>query len=105
MDNQNPHIETIRRAALPVVLFADDLALATQLTSAEADHAARAGRFGPHFLVKGAVAVLRSDFLISLRAHGATADLARKEVSPPTGPVGLDGATRRTGRGQEVNHG
>jgi hypothetical protein len=71
MDRTNPHIDTIRRAALPEVMFAPDaqLALGLPLETAEAEIAA--DKLGPHFLVQGRLAVLRQDFLVALRSRSS----------------------------------
>ena len=69
-----------RRAALPEILLAPDLALATGLSQADAVATARAGGFGPHFFIKGEVAVLRQDLLDALRRRAKSADPVIKEV-------------------------
>lgn len=77
-----PGDAVVRRAALPEVLFAPDLAIVLCLSEPDADAGARAGRFGPEIYVGGRVAVLRQDFLefLSLRASRRT--VAEKEVLP-----------------------
>jgi hypothetical protein len=78
----NPHDQAVRRAALPELLFAPDLALATDLAEDEADRAARAGRFGPQLFIKGRVAILRKDFLQFLTLRAAARGPSEKELLP-----------------------
>ncbi len=79
----NEHTQSsIRRAALPEVMFASDLALALDLTFDVAQKRARLGHFGPHFFVDGRVAVLRQDFLEFLTLRAAGVDAGDKEVMP-----------------------
>ena len=78
----NPHEQAVRRAALPELLFAPDLALATNLPEEEADRGARAGRFGPQLYIKGKVAVLRKDFLETMTLRASRRDESQKEVLP-----------------------
>ena len=75
----NNHQNTVRRAALPEVLFASDLGLALDIPEEDAEAAAREGRLGSHFLVEGRAAVLRTDFLAWL-ARRASSAKAGKEV-------------------------
>jgi hypothetical protein len=82
MDANPRYADAVRRAALPEILFAPDLAIATGLPEPEADVAARTGRFGPQLFIKGRVAVLRQDFLAYLTQHAKARDAARKEVLP-----------------------
>lgn len=82
MKPNNPHAETIRRAALPELLFKPDLALATQLPEETAEAYAVEGRFGPCLYIGGRVAVLRDHFLESLRARAVGSDLSLKELAP-----------------------
>ena len=63
MKNSIPHDNTVRRAALPEVLLASDIALALRIPPSEAEALAREGRFGPFFTINGAPAVLRETFL------------------------------------------
>jgi hypothetical protein len=85
----NPHDQAVRRAALPELLFAPDLALATDLPEDEADRAARGGRFGPQLYIKGKVAVLRKDFIATMTLRASRRDASDKEVLPDR-----DGAAR-----------
>jgi hypothetical protein len=82
METNPRYADAVRRAALPEILFAPDLAIATGLPEDETDAAARAGRFGPQLFIKGRVAVLRQDFLGYLTLHAKARDAARKEVLP-----------------------
>jgi len=78
----NPNELAVRRAALPELLFAPDLAVVTDLPEDEADRAARAGRFGPQLYIKGKVAVLKKDFLQTMTLRASRRDPAQKEVLP-----------------------
>jgi hypothetical protein len=80
MKDQAPHSDSVRRAALPEILFARDIALAVDLDPAQADKSARAGRFGPFFFIGGRVAVLREDLLEFLTLRAAASKPAQKEV-------------------------
>lgn len=80
MATENNHDVAVRRAALPEVMFASDLALALGLPEPAADAAARHGRFGPQFFVQGRVAVLRQDFLEFLTLRAAAGTPREKEV-------------------------
>lgn len=80
MSPRKSHDDTVRRAALPEVLLASDLALATGLTEEEAQRAALAGRLGPFFLVRGGVAMLREDFLAALAKRARSAGGAEKDI-------------------------
>jgi hypothetical protein len=55
--------DTIRRAALPAILFAGDIALALHLSEVEARREMEAGRFGLYFKVGRRPAILRDEFL------------------------------------------
>jgi hypothetical protein len=68
----NKHLNTVRRAALPEVLFTPDIAFALDIPEYKAAAAVREGSFGPHFLVDAQPAVLRKDFIdaLSRRSHG-----------------------------------
>jgi len=72
--HQQAHEATIRRAALPEVMFVADIALAMDLPVFQVETAAREGRFGRPFFVRGRVAVLREVFLASLveRTRGSS---------------------------------
>jgi len=76
----NPHDRTVRRAALPEVLFGDDVAIILDIPAAEATRTLAAGRFGPSFLVGGRPAVLREAFLAHLAGEARTP--ASREVLP-----------------------
>lgn len=64
----NRYSRVVKRAALPEVLFASDIALALDLSEAAVVPALKSGRFGPHVLVSGRPAVLRQEFLQTLAA-------------------------------------
>jgi hypothetical protein len=74
------HEVAVRRAALPEVMFAPDMALVLGIPDADADKAARQGRLGPQFFVAGRVAVLRQDFLEFLTLRAASQIPGAKEV-------------------------
>jgi hypothetical protein len=82
MEPKPRYDEAVRRAALPELLFAHDLALATELPEEVADRAARAGRFGPQLFIKGRVAILRKDFLEYLTLRAASRGATEKELLP-----------------------
>jgi len=83
MTDQQPLLDSgVRRAALPEVMFASDIALALGLAQTLADQAARQGLFGPEFYVGGRVAVLREDFLEFLTLRASRRDLESKELLP-----------------------
>ena len=65
----DPHSETVRRAALPEVLFIPDLALALQSSESTARREVRRGACGPYIVVGRRLAVLRESFLKSLAAR------------------------------------
>ncbi len=70
--NTSPYDSTVRRAALPEVLHAPDIALVLGIPEAEAERCAAKGRFGPSFLVGGHPAVLRDSFLRHLAQEART---------------------------------
>jgi hypothetical protein len=82
MENTNPHIETVRRAALPEVMFCPDIAVAVQLPVERIEDQAPSGYFGPCFYVDGRLAVLRDDFLETMTLRASRSDRAQKEVLP-----------------------
>ncbi|MCP3916170.1 MAG: hypothetical protein GY711_11490 [bacterium] len=71
-NNNNPHEKTVRRAALPEVMHAADVALALGVSPAASETLLQAGRLGPHFEVGGHPAVLRKDFLEALERRAAS---------------------------------
>ena len=68
----NPYESTVRRAALPEVLFAPDIALALGIPEADAERCVAEGRLGPSFLIGGRPAVLRDSFLKHLAQEART---------------------------------
>lgn len=72
---------TVRRAALPEVLFSSDIGLALGIPEEAAETGTRQGRFGPHFLVGGRAAVLRRDFLEALARLSARAEDGKEVLS------------------------
>ena len=80
----NPdHDAVMRRAALPEVMFAPDIALAVQIPIPVVEAQAPGGSFGPCFYVQGRVAVLREDFLETMTLRASREERAQKEVLPP----------------------
>lgn len=70
---------TVRRAALPEVLFASDIAIVLGIPESQAYEVTLRGRVGDHILVRGQPAVLRKDFIGALSKRSLGAD-AGKEV-------------------------
>ena len=64
----NSHADTVRRAALPEVMFVPDVALALQVSFPTARLCIRRGDCGPHFRIGRKLAVLRESFLDALSA-------------------------------------
>ena len=60
------HPDPIRRAALPEILFTEDVGMALDIPEHDALTLVRRGRVGPCFFVMGRPAVLREDFLEAL---------------------------------------
>jgi hypothetical protein len=85
---QKIYSDSLRRAALPELLFAPDIALAVQLPEETAEAYAAEGRFGPCLFVQGRVAVLKDHFIEALRARAIGNDLALKDVAPQGGEGG-----------------
>ena len=69
-----PHSATVRRAALPEILFIPDIGLALDISQSAARKAVLRGDCGPSFKVGRRHAVLRDTFLAALsdRAEGGT---------------------------------
>ncbi len=90
-----PYDAAVRRAALPEILFSADVALALDISQVKAELALRNEACGPHFLVCGRPAILRTKFLAALSSRSAQAG-RRKEVVDPvrTGRSGQDSDTR-----------
>ncbi len=91
----NSHADTVRRAALPEVMFASDLGLALDIPNETAEAAATSGKLGRHFTVRGRVAVLREDFLEALQTRAAINDSILKELFAP------DSGRRRLGEASD----
>ena len=70
--NTSPYDSTVRRAALPEVLHASDIALALGIPETEAERCAARGQFGPSFLIGGHPTVLRDSFLRHLAQEATT---------------------------------
>ena len=75
--SQNPHIPSIRRAALPEILFIPDLSLAIGVTESAARKAVLRGECGPFVRIGRRLAVLRESFLAAL-AEREEKPIARK---------------------------
>ncbi len=88
MSNNTPHQEIVARAALPELMFEQDLALAVGLPVNEASAQAAAGSFGPFLFIGGRVAVLRSDFLAAMSRRASARDGAGKETLNQRAPTG-----------------
>ena len=72
--------DVVRRHALPEVMLPADLAIALGVPLDVAASEAHAGSFGPCFLVGGAPAVLRTEFLKALSNRAAALTEDRREV-------------------------
>ncbi len=70
----------VRRSLLPEVLYADDIAVALDLTRESVDGHLEAGAFGPILRVANRPAVLREDFLEVLGACALARDGSSREV-------------------------
>jgi hypothetical protein len=64
----NP-IDFARRAALPEVMFAEDVALALQLDCSAAEQFLLRGECGPVVMLEDRPAILRSSFMAALAAQ------------------------------------
>ena len=82
MDTKPTYDIVVRRAAMPEILLAADIALALGIREQEAETATLKGHFGPSFLVRGRCAVLKRTLLDSLALRSASALKSRKEVLP-----------------------
>lgn len=82
MENTNPHEKTIRRAALPELMFPTDVALALGIPEEEAAEALRSGCLGPFLQVRGRPAILRRDLVAALKERADRSPEEGKEVLP-----------------------
>lgn len=71
---------TFTRAHLPEVLFPSEIAAALGITPPRAAVAIESGALGPCFFVDARPAVLRSDFLETVRIRAAQGDPTHREV-------------------------
>ena len=91
MQDNSKHAETVRRAALPQVMFVPDVSVALQMSPDAARRAILRGECGPYFRVGGRrLAVIRESFLDSLaqrnRIDGAAT--GPRSLSPDDGEGG-----------------
>ena len=63
------HVDTVRRAALPQVMFVPDVALALQCSASAARQAILRGDCGPFFRMGRRLALRRDSFLAALAAR------------------------------------
>lgn len=82
------HVETVRRAALPQILFVPDVAVALQVGKDAARRAILRGECGPYLRVGRRLAVLKESFL---------AALASRQTGP--GPRRIEGAREQQADG------
>ena len=75
------HQDQIRRAALPEIMFAEDVGLALNIDAVKAYAWLKTGRVGPFVTVEGNPAVRREDFMEMLSLRGST-EGANREVGP-----------------------
>lgn len=91
MENKTSPAERLlalmRRAEMPAVFFAEDLAVHFSLDPQKARIALRRGHFGPTFRIDGQDAVLRDDLKEHLRLRCAQSSPADREVLGGEGPV------------------
>ena len=66
---QPPHAETVRRAALPEILFIPDIALALLASESTARRAVLRGDCGPYLRIGRRLAVRRDSFLEALETR------------------------------------
>ena len=78
MDTTSTAPNFAARAALPEVMFEDDVGIALRMPPHMARDAMRAGLCGPHIVLGTRLAVLRESFLQSLRDQ---------EILPPDPPL------------------
>ncbi len=79
----NPHDPTIRRAALPEIMFVPDVALATGTGDSAARKAIVRGDYGPYFRVGRRLAVLHESFIAALKAREIEPGLPQHAAKPP----------------------
>lgn len=82
--DEKPYENTVRRAALPEVLFADDVSAALGVPEQESSRLIADGRLGPSFLVGGRPAVLRETVLAHLSREARIP--ASREILPRRSP-------------------
>lgn len=79
----NPHQITVRRACLPEVMLAEDVAAVLDLTPSGARRAIRRGECGPYLRIGRRLAMLRESFLRSLtRRQRPTSSLLPLQPPP-----------------------
>ena len=77
MKHQYHPDRALARAALPEILFADDLAIALNINEAKATADLAEGLLGPTITVHGRQAVLRQHFMETLNLRAVLAQRAR----------------------------
>ncbi|MCC6740321.1 MAG: hypothetical protein IT452_14850 [Planctomycetia bacterium] len=96
----DPTTVATRRAILPEVLLAEDVALAQRITLGAAQKAMRSGRLGPVSRVGRRLAILRTDYLEAIRgARLYTSGLGRPAPGRPR-PEIVSLLARRRGGGR-----
>jgi len=68
-----PAAQTLRRAALPEILFDEDVSLALQIEQPEAHRRISSGELGPFLDLDGRPALLLKTFLEQLKSQQVTA--------------------------------
>ena len=63
------HVDTVRRAALPQILFVPDVAVALQVGHDTARRAILRGECGPYLRIGRRLAVLRDTFIAALASR------------------------------------
>lgn len=81
MEDHTPHAQTVRRAALPEVMFAPDVALALGVTPSAARKLIRRGF--PHVRIGRRLAVRRDAFLETIAASEVVPEVP---LGPPPAP-------------------
>lgn len=81
MERSHP-FDHVRRATLPELLFAPDVAVALGVTEDSADAALREGSLGRYLLVDRRPAILRSEFIQRLAERASVPWPPAKELLP-----------------------
>ena len=99
--NDPDHGDTVRRAALPEVLFVPDLALALGLSESAARRAILRGDCGPFLRMGRRLAVLRESFLTALETRQVSAPGKTLQLLRPSAPSGAPTRTDSHKDGEE----